>query len=347
MAHYSSFGDSRFMIDNLQFTTHCYSLFITHNSRFHYLKLFILITIFLFFVFTAHTQTISASIDRNKILIGEQVTLQLKAEDINSRMSFLQSWFNIPDTGSHLQVVKRNAIDTADVGGLNTYVQNIIITSFDSGRWRLGPLQLIVQDRTTGKQTTLKTDSVVLEVLPVDVSGMENYHDVKDIIAVEAKPDYTLYIGIVLSAIVFALLIWLFIKSSKKKKEAQPKLVYKGTPLQHALQQIKELQSENLVAKHQVKLFYTRLADICRNYFSDQLQVRSSQATSDELMILIGVYLQNEKMRTPFFQFLRLADAVKFAKYKPSSEQNNEAVQTAIKTLQHIDELTQRREQHA
>lgn len=333
--------DSRFIIDDSRFTTDHLPLTIHHS------KLLILITSLLLLVISAHSQTISASIDRNKILIGEQVTLQLKAEDINSRMSFLQSWFNISDTGSHLQVVKRNTIDTADVGGLTTYVQNITITSFDSGRWRLGPLQLILQDRTTGKQTTLKTDSVVLEVLPVDVSGMQNYHDIKDIIAVEAKPNYTLYIAIVLSAIVLGLLVWLLIKSMKNKKEAPPKPVYKGTPLEHALQQIKELQSENLIAKHQVKLFYTRLTDICRNYFSDQLQIRSAQATSNELMILIGVYLQSEKIRTPFFQFLRLADTVKFAKYTPSSEQNNEAVDIAIKTLEHINALTHRKAQHA
>jgi hypothetical protein len=342
MVHYSAtIDESKFTTNNLPFTID------NSSSKIYRSQLFILITGLLFFNTSGHAQTISASIDRNKILIGEQVTLQLKAEDINSRMSFLQSWFNIPDTAAHLQVVKREAIDTADVGGLNTYVQNITITSFDSGKWKLGPLQLTVQDRTTGKQTILKTDSVILEVLPVDVSGMENYHDVKDIIAVEAKPDYTLYIAIVLSAIVLAILVWLLIKSMKKKKEAPAKPVYKGTPLERALQQIKELQSENLFAQNQVKLFYVKLTDICRNYFSDQLLVRSSQATSDELMVLIGVYLQNEKMRTPFFQFLRLADVVKFAKYTPSQEQNNEAVETAIKTLQHVDALTQRKEQHA
>jgi tRNA isopentenyl-2-thiomethyl-A-37 hydroxylase MiaE len=123
--------------------------------------------------------------------------------------------------------------------------------------------------------------------------------------------------------------------------------VYKGTPLEHALQKIKELEQEDLPAKGQIKLFYTKLSDIWKNYFGDQLQVRSTQSTSGELMMLLSVYLQNEKNRTQFYQLLLLADAVKFAKYIPVTEQNSEAVKTTITSLQHIDALIKRATSHA
>ena len=99
--------------------------------------------------------------------------------------------------------------------------------------------------------------------------------------------------------------------------------------------------------QRQVKLFYTRLSDILRNYFNDKFNVHSSQATSDELMVLLSVYLQDEKDRTQFYQLLRLSDAVKFAKYIPSNDQNEAAVQIAINTLQHMDKLTERIKQNA
>jgi hypothetical protein len=315
--------------------------------RIFFSKPIVLFTGFLFFIVSAYTQSASSTIDRNKILLGEQVNLQLKAEDINTRMFFLQDWFNIPDSVSHIQVIKRSAIDTINVGGVTTFTQMLTITSFDSGKWKLGPLQLIMQDRTTGNQTVLQTDSVVLEVLPVDVSNMQNYHDVKDILDVEVKPNYWLYVAIAASAIVLIILIWLMVKGSKKKKVDLPKPAYKGTPLEHALQQIKELEGEDLPAKQQVKLFYTRLSDILRNYFNDRFNVHSSHATSDELMVLLSVYLQDEKYRIEFYQLLRLSDAVKFAKYIPSTEQNEKAVKTAIETLQHVDKLTERTKQNA
>jgi hypothetical protein len=64
-------------------------------------------------------------------------------------------------------------------------------------------------------------------------------------------------------------------------------------------------------------------------------------------MVLLSVYLQNEKMRTQFYQFFRLADAVKFAKYLPEEEQNNTVVEIVISSLKHINALTQRILQHA
>lgn len=295
----------------------------------------------LFFVFCifhqqAVAQNVSAITDRNKILIGEQVVLQLKAENINAATTFLQNWFSVTDSSGHIQITKTDAVDTININGSTTYLQKIYITSFDSGKWSIAPLQISLQERATGKQVIYKTDSVVLEVLPVDVSGLTTYHDIKDILDVEAKPDYLLY-GLIASGIIIAILItWFIIKFSKKKKST---LVVKGNPLEKALQQIKALQQEHLIATGNVKLFYVKLTFIIKNYFQEILQLHSTQSTSDELMVQLGVYLQDEKYRTGFYQFLRLADAVKFAKYIPAEEQNNQAVQTSVTSLQHIDAL--------
>lgn len=292
----------------------------------------------LFFVFhqNAFAQTVSAITDRNKILIGEQVILQLKAEDVNPRTTFLQNWFNVTDSSGHIRVIKADPVDTVDINGYTTYLQKIYITSFDSGRWSIAPLKISIQERSTGKQTFFQTDSIALEVLPVDVSAMDNYHEIKDILEVEVQPDYLLYGLIAAGVIIAALIIGFIIKFSKKKK---PAVVITGNPLEKALQRIKTLQQENLISSSQVKLFYVELTFIIKNYFQEMQLSSSVQSTSDELMLLLGVYLQEEKKRTVFYQFLRLADAVKFAKYIPGEEQNKQAVETSVTSLQHIDPL--------
>jgi len=298
------------------------------------------------FFYAGIAQKVSVAADRNKILLGEQITLQLKAEDINTRTSFLENWLLQDDSASHIQIVKKEKTDTIEIKGLTTYLQKVIITSFDSGRWQIVPPPVILHDKVTGKKTLLKADSLAIEVLPVDVSAMLDYHALKDILDVEAKPDYTLYVIIGGSVLVLLLVIWLLRKMFAKKKTAPPKPVYKGTALEYALQQINELQQQNLPANRQVKLFYTKLNDICRDYFSAQLSLHASQITSDELMITLIVYLQDEKRRTAFYQLLRLTDAVKFAKYIPEAVQNNEAVETAVTSLQHIDQLIKQIKQH-
>ncbi len=298
---------------------------------------------FSFFIFHfSFAQKISASLDREKIVLGEQVTLQLKAEDINAKSFFIASWFNIPDTAGHLQVVKREPVDTVDVNGLSTYLQTITLTSFDSGKWQLPPLKITIQEIASGKQTQLKAGNLSLYVLPVDVSGLKNYHEIKDIIEVNAGDnDYSWIIAVSVSALVLAVLIFLLLRRRKKIPGRVAKPVLKGTAYERAQEKINALQKENLPAKGYVKIFYQKLDEICRNYFDEQLQMGSSKSTGDEIMLCLKIYLDEEQLRTQFYQLIRLTNAVKFAKYIPRDEENKQAVETAERVIQYIAKLYQ------
>jgi len=300
----------------------------------------LLVFCFLFSV-TGYTQRLSAKLDRDKIVLGEQVTLELKLDGLDGNSTFITSWFNLPDTINHIQVIKRDTVDTIEVNGLTSYLQHITVTSFDSGRWAIPLQKLIIQNKANGKQTGIRADSVFLQVLPVDVSGLKDYHDIKDIIDVPVKTDYTLIIAGIVSGIVVMVLIILLAK--RKKKPAKPARVptSKLNPLNEALQNIDALKKEGLPAKGQTKLFYTRLDDIWRAYFNMRANIQSMQSTSDELMIKLGVYLQDRDMKTTFYQLLRLSDAVKFAKYQPTEQQNEEALKQAAACLRHIEKQIQ------
>lgn len=298
------------------------------------------------FFYPAAAQKVSAVTDREKILIGEQIILQLKVEDVNDRNSFVQNWFTFNDATPHIQVVKKEPIDTIEINGLDTYLQKITITSFDSGRWAINPMPVELQDRITGKKTLLSSDSIFIEVLPVDVSAMTDYHPLKDIIAIEAKPDYMRYAIVAFIAIILAALIWLLIKQFSKKKLEPAKAIYKATALENALNKINLLQQGSLLANGKVKQFYTELSDIGREYFSRQSDIHASRITTDELMMSVMVYLQDEKRRTAFFQLLRMTDAVKFAKFIPGTVEHKEAIETAVNSLKHIDEMIKQSRQN-
>ncbi len=304
---------------------------------FNFLRFTFFTFCFLFFAISSFSQTVSASLDRNKILIGEQVTLQLKA-DIDEADYSLVSWYNFPDTINHIEVVNRSSIDTIETSGTISFVQTLTLTSFDSGLWQLPQLQIILQNKS-GKQLTLKADSLSLQILPVDVSNLKDYHDIKSIIQVQAQDNWWMYAAIALAAIILiALIVWLWLKKRKKKIIPVKKSVIKGSALDWAMEQLDLLQKENYPAKDQTKIFYTRLDEIYRTYIDEQINAGVLQMTSDELMIRMKVYLSKENIRTKFFQLLRLADAVKFAKYLPDNLQNNESLETARDTIKYIDE---------
>ena len=275
-------------------------------------------------------QSVSATLDREKILLGEQVTVELKAENINPQTSPLVSWFSFPDTINHIEVVKRLPVDTVSANGTTSYVQNITITSFDSGDWKLPLLYVILQRSEDGKKDTLRTINITLQVLPVDISSLRDYHPMKDIIDVDVEPDYLMMAGIALGIIIFIAIIWYLLK---KKKEVKPTLqpVAAQSLFETAMTQLEKLQKEN----PPIPSFYNRLHDICRTFIQNQLHIRAMQLTTDELMIQLNVYIQPEA-RASFYQLLRLISAVKFAKYQPADTQKEADIRTAKEAIEHI-----------
>ena len=64
---------------------------------------------------TASAQTVSASLDRDKILLGEQVSLQFTLSGVNANDYFVASWPQLNDTLDHTEIISRAAIDTFSV----------------------------------------------------------------------------------------------------------------------------------------------------------------------------------------------------------------------------------------
>ena len=290
----------------------------------------------LFTFYFCYAQRMSAVIDREKILLGEQAIVSLKVEDVNPATQSLQ-WFSVPDSANHLEVIKKEKIDTIDINGLKTYLQKITITSFDSGRWALQMTPAQIKENNTGKNISLATDSLYLSVLPVDVSSLKDYHDIKEVIDVEVK-DYTWWIvgGAIILAAILGYIIYRILKNRKPLPKVQ-KPVIKGPPLEWAMEQIALLEKENLPAQHKEKEFYSRLDEICRIYMDEKAGTNTLHSTADEVMLIAKLYLPEENKRTDFYQLLRLMSAVKFAKYIPSSTQNENAIITAKDTLQYVD----------
>ena len=141
-----------------------------HRSIFYFL--------FLFAVQIGYAQggaTVKATVDKNKILIGEPIKLTIEAHlSPGSANSFIQI-----DTIDHFEFLDKPVIDSTNKdGGIikGTYM----ITSFDSGHW---VIPSFVFSRNTHQQV-IKTDSIPIDVVFSDFDPNQDYHDIKDIIEV-------------------------------------------------------------------------------------------------------------------------------------------------------------------
>jgi hypothetical protein len=297
----------------------------------HFLLVFFFsfISIFLFNSPT-YSQNVSASMDRDKILIGEQVELLLKVTDLDRSRQDIDKWFNLPDSFNHLEVVKRLPIDTSEAEGVYTYSQKILLTSFDSGYWQIPPVTISFTNKKSAN-----TQPVNVSVLPVDVSNLKDYHDFKDIIEVNGETNWWRIGGIIIVIIALCIIVVLLIRYFKKRESVQLPPV-KKIGVEEALRQIDALQKRELIAKQQHKLYFTELIHICRSFSDRQLNISSANKTSDEYMLLLKGKIGTEPAQISYFQLLRLADAVKFAKFIPGNSECEEAAVVArefVKTI--------------
>lgn len=271
---------------------------------------------------------VKASIDRNKILIGEPIQLRL---DVEIPQNTAMGWFHL-DTLPHFQFITRNAIDTQNNARTILFKQFVTITSFDSGSWVIPQLPL-----TVGNNRYL-TDSIPVTVDYSPMDPNQPYHDIKDILEVpEADSGYINYIILAITLLAIALLIWIF---WKKKKSAAPAAVagLARSPLDQALLELNALKADQESGVTTVKTYFIRLNDILRVYFKNRQLVTAPDAGNEQFVLKVQQDLKAEQVQS-LAQTLRLADAVKFARYGASVQEQQEALEVIRKTLPVIEEI--------
>ena len=274
-----------------------------------------------------YSQSVKAAVNKDRIFIGEQIELKISVERAKQGIT----WFSFPDSLNHIEVIKRSKIDTVLNGNYTNYSQTILITSFDSGRWQFPPLSL-----PGINQPTLPIN---IDVLPVDVSKMQDYNDIKDI--EEVKPGNDWFITGIIAVVTLVSIVMIYWLLTKKKNAIQtdPGLNGKLSPLEWALAELNKLNGHNLHTPVEVKKYYSDLAGISRTFFNMQLHQRSLQQTTDEWMINLQSLSVDNEVKTSFFQFLSQADVVKFAKYLPPPKESEPSVGVIKQMLEKVSLL--------
>lgn len=294
-----------------------------------YIFLFVLLMV-LFARPPVFAQVVKAEVNRDKILIGEQIRLKLTLQTEKR----VPAWFQFPDSINHLLIVNRTKIDTVLNGRFTNYYQILTITSFDSGRWEFPSLAVASINKAT--------NPIMIDVLPVDVSKLQDYHDIKEIEEVKQENNKAIIAIIAAITLLSIVLIYWFIRKKKKISVQAPVLKSNLSPLQWAMDELDKLQQQKLYNNGQVKKHYSELTNISRNFFHLLLHQPSLHQTTDEWMISLQSLPVNNESKTSFIQLLRLADAVKFAKYVPPADENEQSVDTTRSMLHEVAQLQQK-----
>jgi hypothetical protein len=272
---------------------------------------------------------IKLSLDRDSILVGDQV-------DMTLQVSYSKSiQFAFPTLGDTLmpgiEIVKTSKVDTLrskkEEDRVNVQ-RKYTLTSFDGNIiYTLPKIVLslnrgVAVDTFTSNELTLKVAFPPMDstFTPNDIKPPVHY----PVTIAEAAP----YIGGGLLLLALIALAVYYIS----RRDANRPLFFKPKPKEPAhiiaFRALDKLKGEQLWQHGRVKEFHTRISEIIRMYIEDRYDVQAMEQTSEE--ILRDFELKNicpkdylDLLREVFYT----SDLVKFAKLVPPPDENESCFQ--------------------
>ncbi len=274
--------------------------------------------------------SVKTSVDRNRITLGEPFVLELQLQ--YPEKTGLTKIPVMPDSLQHFDILEEMKADSAINSGLIIITKRYRMTSFDSGHWAIPAFSV-----SAGKIIS-KSDTLGIDVMTVPLEG-NSYNDIREIIEVDAEPfDWKRWVAIGITALVIILGLWYFLKNRKKPRPLPMEFDSKLSPLEQALQSLKKLREENAIEKGEAKRFYSGIYDTLRVYLLRQYKLPvMSSTTGDVLLKLKGDYLDTDEL-AGLASVLRIADAVKFAKYPSSSEEASASIDLVEKVIRNLNQ---------
>lgn len=266
-----------------------------------------------------------AVLDSTNILIGDQVNLRLELDQPdNVKIEFPQIGDSL---SSSVEVIQKSPLDTfhLDEEDQIKIIQNLTVTSFDSGKQVIPPFYFRLQyDELYDTIETLPAEFFV-HTMPIDTTKgpVDIKHPYEAPVTLKEMSPYILGV-ILIGALIFFLFYYI-----KRKRKNKPIFARPAKPKEPAhivaLRELDKIKEEKLWQNEEVKVYYSLVSDILRTYIEDRFHIQAMEYTTDETIRAFEQRknLISSKSMEELKSILTLSDLVKFAKYHPLPDDHN------------------------
>jgi hypothetical protein len=283
----------------------------------------LLILLSLFYSVRGQDVKITSAFDSSRIFIGDQIGFTVtidKPEGFNLQLPLFKDTIV-----KSIEIISGPGIDSSRENGRIRVIQKYLITSFDSGRYQVPPVFAEIKNENGLKR--FYSDYSILEVLRSSVAPADTALKIFDIIRPYRAP-VTLgeILPWVLIVALIAALVWFGLKLLKKYKRSEREvdtIIIPDPAHIIAFRELEKLREEKLWQKNEVKLYYTRVTEILRQYLENRFRVFSLELTTRETLdALVKSGFKKDGSYNQLKNILTSADLVKFAKYSPLPEEH-------------------------
>jgi len=280
-------------------------------------------------ILLAQVPKIDAFLNNDLVLIGDQITLTIEAEyapDLN----LVWPAINEKQFGK-LEVIEFQNIDTvSQTSELMKLKQQIILTSFDEGNFQIPPFNFQYSNPKNNRKNAVRTPQMMATVQLPDIDEAGEIKTNRDIL--EVPITFKEMLPYFLAAILLGILLFAFRFWWKRRKQEE-EIIYKAPPRpahEVAFEKLKALKKTKSWQQNDVKIYYTELTDIVREYIEGRFDIQAQELTSDEIMT---AFKQSKDLETQHFnnlnELFQIADLVKFAKAVPNLDKHIQLLKDA------------------
>lgn len=288
----------------------------------------------------AQSPKINTSIDKENILIGQQLHFRVQTSMPDN--TYRLNWFTIPDSIGNFTVVKRNKIDSTRSNGNLNFSQDIVLTSFDSGRQVIPQIPLAVSTLYSDSSFSIYTDSAAVNVTYAPTDSIMPFHDIKPII--DVKSSFPWWAWVLVALAILILLAWIFfLRKFLGKKKDTVIFESKLSPYDEAMESLSSLEKAELVQNNEIKEYHLRLTEIFKRYLSRKSNTYQMHLTTDELLIELNELDLSKEQIATFANCLRMGNAVKFAQYVPPVYENEKCFSETRQMITSINNIVNKK----
>lgn len=204
----------------------------------------------------------------------------------------------------------------------------------------------LVQNQDT---TVLYTNPIPVRFNSMLAEGEDSFRPLKPIFEF-AVAWWPYILGLLVLVIGGYYLYQYYLKKQKEKSEPEERPTFSPDPFVNPIKEfrktIKELENAELSDQEDFKDFYINLGDAIRQYYESLYNLPALESTSRELLTMLKNGAIDENLIDDTRAVLQEADMVKFAKFKPTTDQADRALKKAYDFLERAREIDGPRIEH-
>jgi len=271
---------------------------------------------------------VTSVFDSARIYIGDQIKFTVTVDQPDGLKLSIPAF---KDTLiKNIEILSGPGVDSSRQNGRLRIIQKYLVTSFDSGRYQVPPVFAELKNENGLKR--FYSDYSLLEVIRIRIAPPDTATKIFDIVKPYRAPITAGEIlPWVLIAAIISALVWLafrYIRKLKKSTGEIETVIIPDPAHIIAFRELEKLREEKLWQKGEVKLYYTRLTEILRQYLENRFSVFSLEMTTSETLdALVKTGFKKDGSYTQLKGILTNADLVKFAKYTPEPSEHESIYQ--------------------